>query len=202
MRCGLPGFEEYLVAGTSKLIIGLGNPGPQYAATRHNVGFMVVDVLAREAGIESWSSGCRSLVSRAVIGGREALLAKPLTYMNLSGQALSLLLSQHGLLLQDTLVIADDFNLPFGKIRLRKSGSAGGHHGLESILRAVESEDLLRVRLGIGEEEAPADKAQFVLSDFPPKREAELSDMIRRAANAVAMILNDGVGRAMSVFNA
>ncbi len=187
---------------TSRLIIGLGNPGVQYAATRHNVGFMVVDALAREAGIERWSSGCRSLVSRAMIGGRETLLAKPLTYMNLSGQALSLLLSEHGLLLQDTLLIVDDFNLPFGRIRLRTRGSAGGHHGLESVIRAVASEEFLRVRLGIGEEDAPVDKAQFVLSDFPPEREAELSDMIRRAAEAVKMILSDGVSRAMSVFNA
>ena len=190
------------MAGTSKLIIGLGNPGVQYAATRHNVGFMVVDALAHEAGIEGWSSSCRSLVSRAMIAGRETLLAKPLTYMNLSGQALSLLLSENGLPLQDTLLIVDDFNLPFGRIRLRTSGSAGGHHGLESVIRAVESEEFLRVRLGIGEEDAPLDKAQFVLSDFPPERGAELSDMIRRAADAVKMILSDGVGRAMSVINA
>ena len=184
------------------LIVGLGNPGAQYTRTRHNVGFMTVDLLAREAGVDRWSSECRSLVSRADIAGRQVILAKPLTYMNLSGLALQMLLSEHALQLKDAVLIVDDFNLPFGKIRLRAGGSAGGHHGLESVIRALASEEFLRVRLGIGEENAPADKADFVLSEFPPGRETELSDMIHRACAAVKMLLSDGASKAMSAFNA
>jgi PTH1 family peptidyl-tRNA hydrolase len=163
---------------------------------------MVIDALARAAGIDRWSNGCRSLMCRATIAGQPALLAKPLTYMNLSGLAVSLLLTEHGVPLQDALLILDDFNLPFGRIRVRPRGSAGGHHGLESIIRAVAREDFPRVRLGIGEENPPEDKAEFVLSDFPPERKAELSDMIRRAGEAVKMVLSDGVTKAMSAFNA
>ena len=186
----------------TNLIIGLGNPGERYAGTRHNAGFMVVDALAREAAAERWSAECRSLVCRAQIAGRASLLAKPLTYMNLSGQAAYLLLSEHRLTLKDVLLIVDDFNLPFGRIRLRATGSAGGHHGLESIIRALQSEEIARIRLGIGDEDAPVDRAEFVLSGFPPAREAELKDMIRMAGEAVKMILTEGVARAMSVFNA
>jgi PTH1 family peptidyl-tRNA hydrolase len=187
---------------TTNLIIGLGNPGEQYARTRHNVGFMTVDVLAREAGVDRWSTVCRSLVSPAVIAGRPVILAKPLTYMNLSGQAIQMLLSEHRLELKDAVLIVDDFNLPFGRIRLRTGGSAGGHHGLESVIRALAAEEFLRIRLGIGEENAPADKAEFVLSDFLPGRESELSDMIHRAGEAVKTLLSDGVAKAMSLFNA
>jgi PTH1 family peptidyl-tRNA hydrolase len=187
---------------TTKLIIGLGNPGERYIGTRHNAGFMVIDALARAAGIEQWSNRSRSLICRAAIAGHPALLAKPLTYMNLSGLAVSLLLSEHDVPLQHALLIVDDFNLPFGRIRVRPRGSAGGHHGLESIIRAVESEEFPRVRLGIGEENAPVDKAEFVLSDFPPGREADLSDMIRRAGEVVKIILSDGVTKAMSAYNA
>ncbi len=186
----------------SCLIIGLGNPGQRYARTRHNAGFMVVDALAREAGAARWSEECRSLVCGADIAGKPALLAKPLTYMNLSGQAVRMLLGENRLTLREAVLIVDDFNLPFGRIRLRPRGSAGGHHGLESVIRAVESDEFLRVRLGIGEETAPQDRAEFVLSEFPPGRDEELGDMIRRAGAAVRMILSDGVARAMSVFNA
>jgi len=186
----------------ARLIVGLGNPGERYARTRHNAGFLAVDALARDSGATRWSEECRSFVIRTAIAGRQALLAKPLTYMNLSGQAVRLLLAEHGLTLQDALLIVDDFNLPFGRIRLRQRGSAGGHHGLESVIRAVESEEFLRIRLGIGEEDAPTDRAGFVLSEFPPEREEELGDMIRRAAEAVKMILSEGITRAMSVFNA
>ncbi len=184
------------------LIIGLGNPGERYARTRHNAGFMAVDTLARKAGITPWSVACRSLVCLTTIAGRPVVLAKPLTYMNLSGQAVRPLLVEYGLTLQDALLIVDDFNLPFGRIRLRPKGSAGGHHGLESVIKAMESEEFLRVRLGIGEDKEPQDKAEFVLSDFPPERETDLNGMIRRAGEAVKMILSDGVARAMAVFNA
>jgi PTH1 family peptidyl-tRNA hydrolase len=187
---------------TPALIVGLGNPGDQYARTRHNIGFMTVDALAREAGVKHWSNECRSLVCRPVIAGRPVILAKPLTYMNLSGLAIQMLLSENRLELKDAVLIVDDFNLPFGRIRLRSGGSAGGHHGLESVIRALATEEFLRIRLGVGEDDAPDDRAEFVLSDFPPERGMELSEMIHRAGEAVKMLLSDGAARAMSVFNA
>jgi PTH1 family peptidyl-tRNA hydrolase len=197
------GLAQIAMDGSiSTLIIGLGNPGDQYARTRHNVGFMTVDFLARETGVERWSTECRSRVCRSTIAGKRVVLAKPLTYMNLSGLALQMLIAEHRLELKDVVLIVDDFNLPFGKIRLRAGGSAGGHHGLESVIRALATEEFLRIRLGIGEEIAPADKAEFVLSEFPPGRKSELSDMIIRAGEAVKLLLSDGAARAMCVFNA
>jgi PTH1 family peptidyl-tRNA hydrolase len=187
---------------TPSLIVGLGNPGEKYARTRHNVGFMAVDILAREGEVDCWSTECRSLVCRARIAGRNVILAKPLTYMNLSGLALQMLLGEHRLEPKDAVLIVDDFNLPLGKIRVRTCGSAGGHHGLESVIRTLSTEEFLRIRLGIGEEGAPADKAEFVLSEFPRERESEISDMIQRAGEAVKVLLSEGAARAMSVFNA
>ncbi len=103
---------------------------------------------------------------------------------------------------QDLLVVADDLNLPFGRIRIRERGSAGGHHGLESILDVLNTDEIMRVRMGIGEEQMPEDKADFVLSDFPQQKQAELDDMILKAGNAMKSILNDGVSKTMAIFNA
>jgi PTH1 family peptidyl-tRNA hydrolase len=130
------------------------------------------------------------------------LLAKPLTFMNMSGRAVELLLAEYGIGLSELIVIVDDFNLPLGKIRVRERGSGGGHNGMESLLRALESDEFVRVRLGIGDENMPEDKAQFVLSEFPEALEGEVNDMISRAREAVKTILTDGVSYAMSVFNA
>jgi PTH1 family peptidyl-tRNA hydrolase len=129
------------------------------------------------------------------------LLAKPLTFMNLSGRAVELLLAEYRLGLSELIVVLDDFNLPLGKIRVRERGSAGGHNGMESVLHALESDEFVRVRLGIGDENIPEDKAQFVLSDFPQALEGEVNEMILRARDAVKIILVDGASHAMSVFN-
>jgi len=163
---------------------------------------MAVDELAREAGGSAWESRCRSHVIAVSIAGEPAVLAKPLTFMNASGGAVRLLLEEYGVDPKGMIVLLDDLNLPFGRIRIRARGSPGGHRGLESIARALESDEITRVRLGIGEEFMPADKAAFVLSDFPRDRRTELVEMIGRAAQAVRMMIGDGVTRAMSVFNA
>lgn len=184
-----------------KLIVGLGNPGEEYRRTRHNVGFRVVDMLAAQARATPWKTECLSAVCSAQIAGAPALLAKPLTYMNLSGRAVGLLMAEYRLGLPDLVVILDDFNLPLGKIRIRERGSAGGHNGLESVLRALESDEFVRIRLGIGEDNMPEDKMRFVLAEFPREREEEVNHMIMRAADAVRALLAEGAARAMSVFN-
>jgi PTH1 family peptidyl-tRNA hydrolase len=187
--------------GWAKVIIGLGNPDERYARNRHNVGFMVLDALAREA-LGTWSIHMLCRTCRIEIRGCLVLLAEPLTYMNNSGKAVHVLLSALQQNPQDLLLIVDDLNLSFGRIRIRERGSAGGHHGLESILAVLNTDEIVRIRLGIGEEQMPDDKADFVLSDFPPEKQAELDEMIFRAGNAVKSILNDGVAKTMAIFNA
>jgi len=186
----------------AKLIVGLGNPGERYAMTRHNAGFMAIDKVARLHRFPKWRRDCESLVCSGEIAGAPALLAKPLTFMNLSGQAVKLLLAGHGLELNDLVIVLDDLNLPFGTVRVRKRGSSGGHLGLESVITRLGTEEVPRIRLGIGEENIPADKAEFVLSDFRPDQEMKVEEMIARASDAVATIVTQGTEKAMSLFNA
>jgi peptidyl-tRNA hydrolase, PTH1 family len=185
----------------AQVIIGLGNPGERYARTRHNAGFMVLEALAREAS-GSWSAFLLSRTCRVEIGGRRVLLVEPLTYMNHSGKAVHVLLSALGRPVQDLLLVIDDLSLPLGRIRIRERGSAGGHHGLESVLNTLNTDEVVRIRMGIGEEQMPQDKADFVLSDFPPEKKMELDNMIIKAGNAVKSILSDGVAKTMAIFNA
>lgn len=184
-----------------KIVIGLGNAGRRYRCTRHNAGFMVADALAMEAGEPAWSRACKANICFLEIEGQNVLLAKPLTYVNRSGETAQLLMQEHRLLPRDLLVILDDLSLPLGRMRIREKGSAGGHRGLESICRALGSEEIPRLRLGIGEEHMPEDKAEFVLADFPPDRREALDAMIGKACDAVKMILRDGASRAMAVYN-
>ncbi len=185
-----------------RLIVGLGNPGARYESTRHNVGYMVLDELAREAHTGAWSATCHSLVCTAALAAEPVLLAKPLTFMNLSGQAVRFLLDEYRLNPSALVLVLDDLDLPFGRIRIRERGSSGGHHGMESIIRMLESDEIVRVRLGIGQDDMPGEKAGFVLADFPPDRMPDLEAMIARAALAVRCIIAEGVSRAMTVFNA
>ncbi len=185
-----------------RLIVGLGNPGARYERTRHNAGYMVVDELAREARAGAWSTRCQASLCEAAIAGQQVLLAKPLTFMNASGRAVQLLLAEYGLGPGAAIVILDDLNLPMGRIRIRERGSSGGHHGLESIAQTLGSDEIIRVRLGIGQESMSEDKAEFVLSEFPEGSEGEVNEMVVRAAQAVRTIITDGLSRAMSVFNA
>ena len=187
---------------TPTVVVGLGNPGEQYVRTRHNVGYMVVEVLAESLGSKGWKKIGRSLVCWSECGGSDVLLAKPLTFMNRSGEAVHQLLAMHELSPADLLVVLDDFNLPFGRLRIRTKGSAGGHNGLESVIQVLETSDFLRLRLGIGEEGMPEDKAEFVLEEFPKARGAALREVIAVSAEAVKTILKEGVSRAMSAFNA
>jgi peptidyl-tRNA hydrolase, PTH1 family len=163
---------------------------------------MVVDALAREAGCKAWLSTCQASVCCVEIEGQNTLLAKPATYVNRSGEAAQLLMHGHRVMPQDFLVILDDLSLPLGRLRIRERGSAGGHHGLESICQALGSEQILRLRLGIGEENMPANKAEFVLSDFAADRQETLDEMIVKACDAIRIIFRDGASKAMAVYNA
>jgi PTH1 family peptidyl-tRNA hydrolase len=184
------------------LIVGLGNPGPQYELTRHNCGFMVIDELARRAGRQLRTLECQSLTTYATVGGQETLLAKPQTYMNLSGVAVAALKDKHEI--KDTsslLIISDDLALPFGKIRIRPHGSAGGHNGLKSIIAKLGTQLFPRVRMGIAPDHTLDDARAFVLAKFPRKDHDTLAEMVARTAEAVDAILTKGIAEAMSQYN-
>ena len=182
------------------VVVGLGNPGARYARTRHNVGFMAVDALVDGTSL-GWITGDGARTCRVKIAGCQTLLVEPLTYMNRSGRVLPTLIGKYGRAARDVVVLLDDLNLPFGRIRVRERGSAGGHHGLESVIDALNTDEIIRVRMGIGEENMPKDKADYVLSDFLAERQTELDDMIAKAGDAVRAILRDGVAQTMAIFN-
>jgi PTH1 family peptidyl-tRNA hydrolase len=185
------------------LIVGLGNPGSEYEWTRHNVGFMLIDRLAADAGAIVKRRDCRSLVGSAVIEGARAMLVKPQTFMNLSGEAVTCLAAKGEL--KDSgsslLVISDDLALPFGTIRLRAHGSAGGHNGLKSIIAALGTNEFTRLRIGIQPEHPVSDAKKFVLDEFAAVERRALPEILERSAAAVHTVLRDGIARAMSLYN-
>jgi PTH1 family peptidyl-tRNA hydrolase len=184
------------------LVVGLGNPGPKYEWTRHNCGFMVVDELARRARKEIKAPECQALTARATIGGEGALLVKPQTFMNLSGVAVAALKKKYEVGENSSiLVISDDLALPFGRIRIRARGSAGGQKGLKSIIEKLGGQDFPRARLGIAPDHPVKDAADFVLSEVPKKDRDELAGVVALAADAVEAVLTTGVANAMSKYN-
>ena len=185
------------------LIVGLGNPGAQYEWTRHNLGFMLVDWLAREAGREIKRAECRALVGRAEIEGRTVELVKPQTFMNLSGEAVACLLRKRVEMQpsRDLVVISDDIALPFGTIRLRARGASGGQKGLKNIIAALGSEEFIRLRIGIQPEHPVDDTARFVLERFPAAQRAEVEKILERSADALRAVLRDGIDKAMAQYN-
>ena len=184
------------------LIVGLGNPGEEYEWTRHNLGFMLIDKLAAEAGSTVKRRECRSLVGSAIIEGARARLAKPQTFMNLSGEAVACLLAKHEIDASKSLIVmSDDLALPFGKIRLRPHGSAGGHNGLKSIISALGTNEFIRLRIGIQPEHPVSDARAFVLENFRKPQREEVGKILEQAAQAVHSVLRDGITKAMSLFN-
>ncbi len=181
-------------------IVGLGNPGPRYVHTRHNVGFMLADLLAvRQRG--RWERSGRSLVCKTRLEGQPLLLAKPQTFMNRSGEAVHELLYDHRLDPASTLVVYDEVALPFGKIRIRLRGSAGGHKGMKSILSWLGSQEVARLRIGIAPEEPPDDLVAFVLEEFTRREREELPEILDTACRAVETFLREGPEAAMGRFN-
>jgi len=184
------------------LIVGLGNPGPKYEWTRHNCGFMVVDELARRAGRGIKAPECQALTARATVGQEEVLLIKPRTFMNLSGIAVAAAKKKYEIRDSSSiLVISDDLALPFGRIRVRPQGSAGGQNGLKSIIEKLGAQDFPRVRLGIAPDHPITDASDFVLGEFPKKDRDALAQMVARAADAVEAVLTTGIVNAMSKYN-
>jgi PTH1 family peptidyl-tRNA hydrolase len=188
-----------------KLIIGLGNPGREYSGTRHNVGFAVLGTLAREHGINFDKRCCHSRAGEGRIGEQQVVLAKPQTFMNLSGEAVAALMRKYKVKLGDILVIHDDLDLPLGKVRIRANGSAGGHNGLKSIIGSIGSMEFARLKIGIGRPENAGierrDVIDHVLSDFDAVDRKIAEEAIDRAVEAVEAIIEQDLETAMNQFN-
>ncbi len=185
------------------LIVGLGNPGERYEWTRHNLGFMLVDLLARQSNAVVKRAECRALVGRAEVEGRAVELVKPQTYMNLSGESVACLArKREGFkAATDLLVVSDDIALPFGSIRLRPKGSSGGQKGLKNIISVLGTDEFLRLRIGIKPEHPVGDTASYVLERFPRSQHAEVGEILERSADALRAVIRDGIEKAMSQFN-
>ena len=184
-----------------RLIVGLGNPGPEYAITPHNLGFQVVERLAERAGIRVTRPESQSYVGRGQIGGQEVILAKPQTYMNASGRAVRDLIERYECDPAEMVVVSDDVALPWGMVRIRERGSAGGHNGLKSVIGALGSDEFIRVRLGVQPKYPVNDLAAYVLCPMGRHVRESAAEMIAQATDAVEIILTEGTGRAMSRFN-
>jgi PTH1 family peptidyl-tRNA hydrolase len=184
-----------------KLIVGLGNPGLKYARNRHNVGFMVLDRLARAEHRKFERQRFNAQLLELNLGGERVLLVKPQTYMNLSGSAVGKLAAFYHLARPNVMVVYDDLDLPLGKIRLRASGSSGGHHGMESVIHHLGGTDIPRLRIGIGRPD-PTQDIGHVLGNFHDDEMSVLDDVLQRAENALRVWVRDGIVKAMNEFNA
>jgi len=187
-----------------KIVIGLGNPGSKYEFTRHNIGFRIIDSLARDMGIEfNKVKSYYSLISRGMINNYKVMLVKPQTFMNLSGRAVNRVVSYYKIPLQDLLIVYDDLNLELGQVRIRKKGSSGGHKGIESIMQYLNSEDIPRLRIGVGNPSLNYnfDCVSYVLSNFNNDEEDKIAEVIQLSTEAVKTIIEDGFEKAMRKYN-
>ena len=186
---------------TNWLVVGLGNPGTAYEKTRHNLGFMLIDKLARNANSTLRREECRALVGRIETENALIELVKPQTFMNLSGEAVNCLLKKEPRTAENLIVVSDDLALPFGKIRLRARGSAGGHNGLKSISECLKTQEFIRLRIGIQPEHAISDTKRFVLEKFSKKDLDAVEKILDESAEAVRSVIIDGIEKAMAKFN-
>ncbi|MBU1427861.1 aminoacyl-tRNA hydrolase [bacterium] len=188
-----------------KIVVGLGNPGSKYEFTRHNIGFRIVDNLARDMETEfKKAKSYYSLISRGMINNHKVILVKPQTFMNLSGRAVNRVVSYYKIPLQDLLIVYDDLNLELGKIRIRKRGSAGGHKGMESIMQYLNSEDIPRLRIGIGNPSSVNfnfDYVSYVLSNFNNNEKDKIEEVIQLSTEAIKTIIEDNFEKAMRKYN-
>jgi len=201
------GRRDSASAAPRKMIVGLGNPGPEYARNRHNIGFQVVDLLAERHGLafDKFQKRARLVVGAIALPGDAAqrvLLAKPMTYMNVSGEAVAALAAFYKIAPADILVVCDDLDLPVGRIRLRAGGGSGGQRGVQSIITRLGSQDFPRLRVGIGRPQGQMDAAAYVLQDFSAEQESEMAFVRPKAADAIEAWLAHGVEMAMNQFNA
>lgn len=184
------------------IIVGLGNPGREYEDTRHNIGFQVIERLAEQEHIPVLEKKHRALIGKGYIGGQKVILAKPLTYMNLSGESVRELVDYYKVdEKEELLVISDDISLPPGQLRLRKKGSAGGHNGLKNIIAHLGHEEFRRLKMGVGEKPEGWDLVDHVLGHFSREDKKEMEKAVGEAADAIRMVLHDGMEAAMNHFN-
>ena len=186
---------------THWLIVGLGNPGREYENTRHNLGFMLVDLLAEDSQSQIKREECRSLIGRAEIENQTVELVKPQTYMNLSGEAVSCLLRKEQRSVGRTIVISDDLALPFGSIRIRPKGTHGGQNGLRSIIDCLGTQDFIRLRIGIQPEHPISNAKNFVLENFSKKESEMVEKILETSADAIRSVISEGTEKAMARFN-
>jgi len=184
-----------------RLVVGLGNPGEEYANTPHNLGFLVVDRLAALHSIRVNRRDSRALVGVGEVGGCPVMLAKPQTYMNLSGASVRPLMEKHGFTPQDLVLVYDELDLPWAALRIKPKGSSANHNGVESVISSLGTKDFVRVRLGIHPGHPIRDGADFVLSPFRRQQQKELDELVGYTADAVRSIIAEGVEKAMTKFN-
>jgi PTH1 family peptidyl-tRNA hydrolase len=184
-----------------QLIFGLGNPGTQYALTRHNVGFMVAEYLASEAGISLNRRRFQAITGEGMLAGEKVMLAEPQTYMNLSGRSVGEAVRFYQVDVGSLIVIHDEVDLPFGRLKVKKGGGHAGHNGLRSIVEVLGSADFIRVRVGVGRPATRIPMADYVLSPFSTAEREQLDGLLREAADAVGCILKDGLVAAMNRYN-
>lgn len=188
--------------GVDWLLVCLGNPGDQYENTRHNVGFMVADELADRAGIPIQKLKYRALTNTTQLGGQKVLIMKPITYMNLSGEAVRQAVDFYKVPADHVLVVSDDTALAVGRLRIRKGGSAGGHNGLKNIIQHLGTDQFPRVRLGVGEKPHPDyDLADWVLGKFQGEDKKAMEQAVKKAADAIECLLSQGLDKAMNRYN-
>jgi peptidyl-tRNA hydrolase, PTH1 family len=184
-----------------KVIAGLGNPGKQYERTRHNVGFMAAELLARRHGLKFDKMMSKGLVALGEIGNVKVALVKPQTFMNVSGECVGPIMKFYKSLPDDLVVMYDELDIPFAQVRMKPSGGAGGHNGMKSIIQRISSQEFARIRLGIGRPPGRMDPAAFVLQPFATAEQIDVEEMIARAADAVEIWLREGVAIAMNRTN-
>lgn len=184
------------------IIAGLGNPGKEYGNTRHNIGFMVIDETAEKYHISVTERKHRALIGRGMIGGQKVILVKPQTYMNLSGESLREIIDYYKIEEKtELIVISDDVSLAPGLIRIRRKGSAGGHNGLKNIILNLGHDEFCRVRMGVGEKPPGYDLADYVLGHFGKDDQEPVTESVKRAAEAIEVIVSDGADAAMNQYN-
>jgi PTH1 family peptidyl-tRNA hydrolase len=185
-----------------KLVVGLGNPGIEYQFTPHNLGFLTIDRIAERCGVDVASRRCQAATAKVRLAGHEVLLAKPETYMNLSGLSVRKLVEDLEINPAEGLIVVyDELDLPFGTIRLKQRGGTAGHNGIESLIGSLGSDEFVRVRLGIQPDHPVRDGAKYVLAQFKKSQLEAVDDLIERGADAVEAVLKDGLAAAMNRFN-
>lgn len=195
------GFKRKQEEKIMKLIVGLGNPTPQYAKTRHNVGFEVIDILADQYNIAVDAAKYKGLYGKGKIQGQSVILLKPMTYMNLSGESVVAAANYYKILPEDIIVIYDDINLDVGRLRIREKGSAGGHNGIKNIIAHLGTDEFPRIRIGVGMKPPKMDLADYVLSRFSEDEQVQMALGYEKACKAAGLMVMDDMAKAMNDYN-